>query len=379
MSLDDRHQAQVTGTRAGLKIAFVTSIQRPTMLHAVCDELSRRGWSAQVMTDRDFDLSGAQCIVTVGTGIALTRLTRALERLGPDRAPHIAWITEPLPPLGITPSMLGFCRWLSPARWGRDGLRPVLHAFSRPVIKAMLMLQDHKIGDTDARLVRYCCDNLAWLDRCLARGALDRVAASTDLKRRQLSRWGFPAFFLPVPRHDGFGQDLALDRTVDVLFVGRLKSRRREKTLAQLQTDLEQRGRSVRIVSEGLYGADRTQAVNAARIMLHLHQFPSDTPWTRWHIASASGAAVASEPLMSPEPFRPGRDYLSAPVSELADEIDALLSEEDRRREMVANCRDRIAATMSLPIVCDTLCAQISEVVSVRDDPSRSNALQRGP
>jgi hypothetical protein len=76
MSPDERRQAKATPIRDGLNIAFVTSIQRPTMLHAVCTELNTRGWSAQVMTDRDFDLSGAECIVSVGTGKPVRCVTR---------------------------------------------------------------------------------------------------------------------------------------------------------------------------------------------------------------------------------------------------------------------------------------------------------------
>lgn len=341
-------------------------MHRPDLPEAVCGGLRARGADAKLLYDRDLELDGFDCLVVVGTGLMLPNLSRLLERLASDRCAIIAWVTEPLPPDEATAAMLAVGRLLSPGRWRRVWARLPMHGLSRPILKALLLMQSHDIGDTDARLVRYCIDNLAWLERSREMGALDLVACSTLHKARQTARLGLPSSFIPVPRHEEMGRDLGLQRDVDVLFIGRLKSPRRRAALEQLQKAFAQRGRTMQVVSRDCYGEERTRLINRSRVMLHLHQFPSDTPWTRWHIASANGAAMASEPLVTPEPFESGKDYLSARLPDLAEKIEGLLCDEPRRMAMVAACRETIGREMSIDAVCDRLITDVSRVVAAR-------------
>jgi hypothetical protein len=96
-----------------------------------------------------------------------------------------------------------------------------------------------------------------------------------------------------------------------------------------------------------VWGAERTQLVNRAKIVLHLHQYEWDTPWMRWCLAAANGAVVVSEPLLVPEPLRPGLDYAESTADGLAAMITDLARDEPRRAAMLENCRKTIEQHMT--------------------------------
>ena len=95
-----------------------------------------------------------------------------------------------------------------------------------------------------------------------------------------------------------FGEDQGKQRNIDVLFVGNLsRGRLRQGRLKAIAKRLENNGLNVEIHKGGYFGDRRLDGLNRTKIMLHVHQFPWDTPWMRWLRASACGAAMASEPL----------------------------------------------------------------------------------
>jgi len=360
---------------ADVKVMIVSSMMTRAVLDSIADALSNRGLSVAVSGDAAAEITGVDCVIFHGTGLDMPNLTRRLEAQGPDRPAVIVWLSEPLPPDGTTRAMMGIGRALSPARFPARWVQPFLHGTSRPILKSLLLFQNHEIGDVNTSLFRYCIDNLIWLERGRDKKWLDLVAASTHHKHCQLQEYGFRSVFLPVGQQEVLGRDLGTPKDIDVLFIGSLKSVRRRRSLEHLRTELEALGHSLHVPSGRVYGEDRVTLVNRAKIMLHVQQFPSDTPWIRWLIASANGAVMASEPLVDPYPLIPDKDYLSAPLDRLAEHIHQLLSDEARLRDMLRSCRNTIENHMTLDISADRLASEIFALVDAR----KTSLNYRGP
>ncbi len=161
-----------------------------------------------------------------------------------------------------------------------------------------------------------------------------------------------------------FGKNCRLDRNIDVVFIGRTKSACRRKSILRLTEVLKKFDLNIKIISRGLYGDDRTRILNRTRVVVHLHTYPWVTPWMRWNLASANGAAVASEPLSVPTPFTPNVDFLSAELTNLGAEIHKLLQDEPRRLEMVRQCKEKIEKYGTLRVSIDNLLLRISTALS---------------
>lgn len=114
-------------------------------------------------------------------------------------------------------------------------------------------------------------------------------------------------FYVPILPDPGYAAGLAEARkTSDILFYGNTASPRRQAILAQLRDHAAQRGYRLRVENR-LFGAQMTQAVREARLVLNLH-FYDDALLETNRIAEclALGTPVLSEDSRDSGDFTPG-------------------------------------------------------------------------
>lgn len=326
---------------------------------AVVAELERRGRPARLLEDGDPALLESNTVLMMGSLGSLRRTSRLLRRRKGGRPFVVAWVSEPLPPSNLPDWVHGLSQALSPVRIGTRWARPLMHAIGFPIHFAarLLALPAELRGDIETSTLRFLLENLAFLRLGLRDGWIDAIAVSTEQKRLYLADRGIENVFMPVGQQAAFGRRLDLERDIDVLFIGNVKSPKRRRALDRVFAELRQRGLVAFKPDKPIHGEERTRLVNRARIMLNLHQYSWDTPWMRWNLAVANGAVVASEPLSVPHPLRPGTDFLSAPIEDLPREIEALVRDETRRAAMLDACTETINTEMTLEISVDRLCA----------------------
>ncbi|MGI9591750.1 MAG: hypothetical protein ACR2P8_10315, partial [Myxococcota bacterium] len=73
-----------------------------------------------------------------------------------------------------------------------------------------------------------------------------------------------------------------------------------------------------------------------------------DNTWVRWGLAASCGAVVVSEPLIDPEPMRPGVDHVEAPLEAMSEAILERLADPLGSARMVATCRARLREELSV-------------------------------
>jgi hypothetical protein len=344
-------------------VSVVDRRLHPVRSHAqtIANGLIRCGVDARAYTDADPEAMKAAVILLVGQPSSNRQTIRRLEQAGSNRPRVAAWLFEPLPPPDMPLDVVRAATRYSAIGSGRSWMRPVIHALTRPN-DALLARRWGR--DVDTGTFRFLIDSASFIIRGGAMGWLDAVFVSTEQKRRQLGEWGVRAEFLPVGQQPGFGRDLHRPRDIDLLFIGSLKSARRQRVLTTLFQELGTMGLTAHVPAAPIRGEDRTNLVNRAKVMLHMHQFEWDTPWMRWCLASANGAVVVSEPLSIPAPLRPGIDYLEAPVAELGEAIAALARDEPRRQAMRDACRAQMDQTMTQAASLETLSVRLHTLVS---------------
>lgn len=334
------------------KIAVVAPRENPfrTVQH-VCDALAKRGLTVIRCADGDSAVLSTKFVLLMGSLGSLRKTARLLEKAADKNRLVFAWVSEPLPPAELTEAVERVGVALSPASLALTWSKPILQMANLPVFALLNQIERQKgsFGSISARALRFSIENLAFLRRGLSRGWINEIFVSTEQKREFLESRGFGSLFLPSGQHSGYGRDLNLTRDIDVLFIGRIgKSLRRKSAISEVFGELRNGGVKTRIVSKGCFGQDRTCLVNRARVILHLHNYPWDTPWMRWNLAAANGALMATEPLSVPYPLIPGEHYLSAPLRELPTAILDILHDESKRSKMITECQNLINTSMHL-------------------------------
>jgi hypothetical protein len=186
--------------------------------------------------------------------------------------------------------------------------------------------------------------NAATLRRLVRAGLLDAVAVSTPWRRTYLAEQGIEAEWIPLGHYEQLGEDLGLERDIDVMFVGGQDVPRRARILRSM------RRAGLDVVSagawgeKGLWGEERTRTLNRTRILLNLGRHPGELSGLRLLLGMANRCCVLSEPIWDPRPFVPDVHHVEAPVDALAGAAAALLAD-DPRREAIASAGHALATT----------------------------------
>jgi hypothetical protein len=263
------------------------------------------GFEARLVTDDEFDTSDR--IIFIG-GNALWH-ERALERIRhlPDRDHPgvIVWHSEPLP----FPRAAGLR--LAPLTMREIG---------------KIVLHDRRVSDPYS--------NTRHLRRIDREGIVDLLTVATKSYQAFLAEQGIAAEHIPVGYHPVHGHRLNLERDIDILFIGDLRVRRRQKIFRRL----EQQGLLVHAVGSysdpRYWGESRTELLNRAKILLNLPRHSGLLADLRLILGMATGALVISEPVYLPDPYEPGRHYVEAAIDDIANTARHYLADEEARRRI---------------------------------------------
>jgi glycosyltransferase involved in cell wall biosynthesis len=166
-----------------------------------------------------------------------------------------------------------------------------------------------------------------------AQGLLDVLAVTSKTRASYLQQRGLDPIVAPLGYHPTYGEDINIDRDIDVAFLGNISAPRRQHLLPKIFNELEESGIKVR-VETFLYGDERTELLNRSRILLNVLRAPQDFVGQRFLLASANKCLVISEPLLDHEPFVPGQHLVMAPLEKIPDTVQYYLANENKRREI---------------------------------------------
>lgn len=114
-----------------------------------------------------------------------------------------------------------------------------------------------------------------------------------------------------------------------------------------------------------LAGAQKWDALSAARILLNIHQ--GSEPYFEWHRilqAIHCGAAVVTEESSDFAPLAPGDDFEMCSAPDLAGSLRDLAGDDERRRGMAGHAYERIRAELPMGEAAERLAAVAGELAS---------------
>jgi hypothetical protein len=186
-------------------------------------------------------------------------------------------------------------------------------------------------------------------------GSLSILVVTNQARARYYRAHGFEPLVVPLGYHGCYGQDLGLEREIDVAFIGQIHSKRRQRILPGLFEELSKRGISV-AVADNMYGDERTRFLNRSKIMLNVLRAPQDFVGQRLALGAANRTLTVSEPMLDPYPFEAGQHMCMAPLRGLADAVENALQDEVTRHEMV----DRAYRFVTEELTCDNMVRRVA-------------------
>ena len=188
----------------------------------------------------------------------------------------------------------------------------------------------------------------AWIKRHLNEGWIDHIVAGTMPRLKFLISRGIEAKFVPLGYHCRWGENLNLRRDIDVLFFGTTRCEHRRNVLYAVQKELASRKIDLKIVNRNCFGAERTELLNRARIVLDIPRVPWDRGGMRFLMGMSCGALMVSESLDDTAPYKAGVHFVQSRVTELPDLVCYYLSHDSQRKAIVSSAYQFVTEELTL-------------------------------
>lgn len=169
----------------------------------------------------------------------------------------------------------------------------------------------------------------------LRMNVIDLIVCNGESRQKQLEHLGIPSRTLYMGYTPTYGQDLSLPRDIDVLFLGKIDSAKRKRTLYELNKQLFQRGIDIEVV-DGVHrfvsGDELTELLNRTKILVNLNRSKEFLILHRQFLAAANGTLLITHPLVDYGPFIPGKHLVVVELADMAQTIEQYLRDDTLRR-----------------------------------------------
>lgn len=213
---------------------------------------------------------------------------------------------------------------------GRESMRFIQYFLSKRINKILINAGQEKYGICPSkewhRVMRRYISFLQYKD------LIDFLFTTTLAKQKFLSSKGFNAEFIPFAYHHSFGEDMKLNRDIDVLFLGRLNNARRKKIIKNLSQKLQKDKIRLKVVDNNCYGKQRTELLSRSKISIDLPRVPWDFGIERFIMSMSCGSFIISEISENTSPFITGTHFVSSDEDKFASIIKHYLNNDGERQ-----------------------------------------------
>jgi hypothetical protein len=236
-------------------------------------------------------------------------------------------------------------------RWGGDFLRTITAnlenlSYQQTVIKYFL----NKIVLKGTRLRLPGEISLLY-----KKGWLDLLAVSTLSHQHFFQKkLGITTEVIPMGYHKYLGENLHLNKDIDVVFLGSLRDHRRKKIINKLYNSLAERNITL-VIHDGsclerklIFGQERTNLLNRSKIMLNIMRQPWDDLVFRMLLAAPNRTMIVSEPVIDTIPFQPENHFIMAEIEQISRIIQCSLQNHEKREQIIDRSYDLVVNKMPM-------------------------------
>ena len=315
--------------------------------------LRQRGHEAFATTDGALLNAGEVALVVGSDSWGAPAVERFLQQAGDRGAIRAVWQIEPLlPPVTSLPARNTVSKLLS-GKWpAKDLVERRTHSLRDMVFCQRLAWAcrgepwGHQLFS--GHVFKYPLQQTRCLMAYWHAGLIDHCLVSLVPRQQFLERFDIPSQFVPFGYVPQFGRWLGEQpRDIDVLFLGRLSSRRRIQ-IRRLGKTLRAAGFNFKVVTRDCYGDERTQLLNRTKILLNIHKFPWEFPGIRLLMGMSCRTLVVSEPAPDTQPYQDGVHLVLSPAAQLGETLIRYLQSPSHREEITQRAYQFATGEMAL-------------------------------
>ena len=174
-------------------------------------------------------------------------------------------------------------------------------------------------------------------------GGLNLLCDSSKIFADLFNSHGLPTMHLPWGIAPSWYTDMNLERDIDVLWMGKWRTRERARLLQKIRKELSEHGLVMymadNVENPFVFGDVRTRLLNRAKITLNILPTWYDPGFQfRFTKAAANKSLVITDPVLPHVPeLEAGKHYVSTPIESLVDSILHYVENEDARNQIVEN------------------------------------------
>ena len=200
-----------------------------------------------------------------------------------------------------------------------------------------------------------------------SRNLLTLICTFTNTNAIFFEQFHLPVTVIPMGYHPQWGEDICLEKDIDVVFLGSTRDYRRRNIISELENKLSSKGIRF-VIKDGstkygyIYGKERTILLNRTKIMLNIMRQPWDDPIFRLLLAAPNKAMLLSEKVhpMSMGPFQDGRHFAMVNLSEMAEAIEYFLSNSHEREQIAKRAYEYVTNDITMEKMCKRILEKLN-------------------
>lgn len=200
-------------------------------------------------------------------------------------------------------------------------------------------------------------------------GWLDVLADVSALYVNYFNAYGIPAVYVPWGTSSLWYKDLALQRDIGVLWMGKRRTRHRSQLIDSIEREMLRNGIDM-YIADGekkpfIYNEERTEIINRSLITLNLQYVPYIvTLPLRFGVVAGNKSMILAEemPPHSPE-IIPGKHYVSTNRKSLVEQILFYLNQVTARNRIVEEAYQLATTQLTMQKSLDRL---VNEAINCR-------------
>jgi hypothetical protein len=309
----------------------------------IFDELHELGH--QVVTSVPSEISeNSELVLTYAPWGRMLSVTNRLNQMNGQKPPLLLhWNLENPPDLAIPWPLLSY---LSRLRLHLDRLHDT------PNQRVRQLLETPPLVWLNHRAVKY--RYLGEYYYIFEKGWLGALVDTSHLFTAYHNCHGLLTYYVPWGTSPNWHSNLKIERDIDVLWLGKLRTRRRKSAVEYIREELNKRGFNLLVV-DGIehalvFGHERTRLINRTKIALHVNMNWYDNSFhMRYHMVAGNRAMVVSENLPPHyEEYTSGIDYVATDLSDLVNKLLYYLTHDKARLEIADNAYELVTTKMNL-------------------------------
>jgi hypothetical protein len=322
------------------KIVLIEWVNGDGMAQEIHLGICENGYDVQLQTPDQPIPEGTDLLLSYGPYGSLFQIVQKLKAFPHHKRPlYMHWDTEGMPdfrmPGPLIQSISGLRSWYTQRLDEKSGLRKI------PFLSFL---------DKRMHRFRYFGD----YHRAYRQGWLDALFEYSLIYTEAHRRCGLPAIYMPWGTAAVDYVEMDVKRDIDVVWLGKPRSRRRNLMIADLRTQLTRQGYSM-LIFDGverpyIFGRERSELLNRTKVTLNLlpywdfNNFPF-----KFHLAAGNRSLVVSEAFLRHNPeYIPGFHYVETPAAQLLETIKYYLHHEDERSQIAQNAFELATQQMTM-------------------------------